>query len=334
MTLHYIDGFEDTVSTVSRWSSKPTVTSPGRFGVGSCAGSSLGGMYLIFPDTSDLIVGVAIKPNIFKDTIWWIGVGNSDGVQNTIACGQNTSEFALLRGASSVLAGGTKIITKSSGIAAGNWYYVEFRLTLNDTGGTATMWVDGAQAGTFTGDTRQSGTQTIYNRLYIGSDDGWGGYIDDVYVVSADATAPNTNLGDSRVTTLFPNGNGTTSGGTGSDGNSTDNYALVDETTYNSADYVDFPTTVKDTYAYSDASLNSGATIHGIQVASYIAKTDVGSITAKPVVRSGGTEVDGTAVTPTSTTAVEFDEVFVTKPGGGAWTASTIDAAEFGLKGE
>src|SRR5437764_673985 len=52
-------------------------------------------------------------------------------------------------------------------------------------------------------------------------------YLDDLYVCDATGTTNNTFLGDVRVHTLVPSGNGTDSGLTGSDGNQVNNYQLV-----------------------------------------------------------------------------------------------------------
>jgi hypothetical protein len=141
-------------------------------------------------------------------------------------------------------------------------------------------------------------------------------------------------LGDTKIITSFPSSNGSSSSWTGSDGNSTDNYLLVDETnpdddtTYVQSDTVG----QKDLYGFP--SLGSTATsIVALGVDINCRKTDATSRTICAVVKSGATEQDGANVAVTDTYFYQIQNILPTNPNTGtAWTQATVEAAEIGQK--
>jgi hypothetical protein len=223
-----------------------------------------------------------------------------------------------------------------SGVAAtsGVWHGVEIYMEIHDTAGVIKLWVNGQttpaidQSGI---DTRNGGTG-IVDIMYVTMPGGGSQNISysDWVLYDENTSKP---IGDVRVESLLPNGNGNSSQLVGSDGNSTDNYLLVDETPYNSdTDYVESSTVGnKDTYAFGNLTPTSG-TILAVQARLLAKKTDAGTREFKPVYRSGSTEVDGATMTLTSGYTVSGTDIQETKPGGGAWTISDVNAAEFGVK--
>jgi hypothetical protein len=143
----------------------------------------------------------------------------------------------------------------------------------------------------------------------------------------------NDYLGDIRVECLFPNGDGASSAFVGSDGNSVNNYLLVDETVPNDdTDYVQ-GTVVgdKDTYAYQDLTTTAGS-VYGVNIIPRHRKADAGGRTAVTVGReSGGTEADSSAITILDSYIYNYD-IRETKPSGGAWSISEVNGAQFGMK--
>jgi hypothetical protein len=218
------------------------------------------------------------------------------------------------------------------------WYYVDLEAFINDTTGTAALYINGALRATFgPGDTRNAGTAGLINQIQIGPNPSVaiaGTFefdIDDLYVCDNAGSVNNGRLGDVRVEALFPSGNGNSSQLVGSDANSTDNYLLVDEAAPSTADYVESSTPGdKDTYAYGDLTPAAG-TVHGVQIIPYAAKTDAGARTIVSVARLSGTEEDSAAKT-LSTTPLYLPDIRETKPGGGAWSISDVNSAEFGVK--
>jgi hypothetical protein len=229
------------------------------------------------------------------------------------------------------MVGATVIGTSAAGaVVFDQWNYVEARILVADSGGTFELRVNGTAVISFTGDTRNGGATANIDCVRIYGRNGTTHDYDDLYVLDNTGSENTTFLGDVAIECLRPNGNGNSSQWVGSDGNSTDNYQLVDDTTVNVSDYVQSSTSGhKDTYAYSDLTATTG-TIAAVQVVSYVAKTPGTALSVQQVARSGGTE---TAGAPRALGGwVPITDVFEVKPGSGAWTISDVNAAEFGIQ--
>lgn len=153
------------------------------------------------------------------------------------------------------------------------------------------------------------------------------------YFLEVDATTPNDFLGHIRFGVGDPNGDGANSDFVGSDGNSVNNYALVDEGfTASSADYVQSPT-VGDTDTYAHPSLPSTAlSIIAVCPLVQALKTDAGTRAIRPIIRSGGTEYEGDEQFLGLSYQV-YKHAFLQNPDGPAdWDETTYDAAEIGLR--
>lgn len=213
-------------------------------------------------------------------------------------------------------------------------YYIEIKATIHDSTGAVDVHVNEVSDISISGqDTRNGGLASVDQlRFGFAADNSVGGVdYDDMYVCDTTGSVNNDFLGDVRVEALFPNGNGNTSNLVGSDGNSTDNYLLVDETAPNTTDYVESSTVSdKDTYAYTNLTPTSG-TVKGVQILSYARKTDAGTRSIATIARHSGTEVDSSNFT-LSTSYAYFRDIRETKPGGGAWSISDVNGAEFGVK--
>jgi hypothetical protein len=230
----------------------------------------------------------------------------------------------------------TQVATASlRGTREGVWTWFEVYCKIADSGGRFKVIQNGEVIIDFTGDTRNGGNASADRLIFGGINAGVGsGNWDDLYICDASGSAPNnTFLGEVRVEALFPTGNGNSSVLVGSDGNSTNNYLLVDETTSpDSADYVESSTPGdKDTYAFGDPTPASG-TVFGVQINPWAAKTDAGVRSIVSVARLSGTETDGPVKTLLQNDQVYVYDVRATKPGGGAWSLSDVSNAEFGAK--
>lgn len=235
---------------------------------------------------------------------------------------------------------GTLLGTCSTTLVENAWYYIEFKCNISDTVGAPAVMVNGiaetitwATGTSTTQDTRNGGNASA-DRVRIAT----GGAsatqtvdYEDLYVCDGTGSTNNDFLGDVRVEATFPNGNGNSSQLVGSDGNSTDNYLLVDEAAPATADYVESSTPGdKDTYAFGNLTATSG-TVYGVQILPYAAKTDAGSRSIVSVARLSGTETDG-AVQTLSATPAYGPSIRETKPGGGAWSIANFNSSEFGAK--
>jgi hypothetical protein len=227
----------------------------------------------------------------------------------------------------------TTLATSAAGVIPANGFsYIEFKATVNDTTGAYEVRVNGATVLSGSGaDTRDGGTGVVTTIALLHAAN--NSYIDDVYICDGAGSANTTFLGDVRVDAGLPNANGNSSQLLGSDGNSTNNYQLVDETPPNDdTDYVGSATaSQKDTYGFPNM-LHTPSSIFGVQVSINAKKDDAGLRSVCSVTRSGGSDTDG-ATQALGTSYVYFLEVLENDPNtAAAWTQSGYNAAEFGLK--
>ena len=236
---------------------------------------------------------------------------------------------------------GTQLGSASAALSRDTWYFVELKVTISDTG-SYEVRIDGVNVNSSGSADTRNGANASANTIRVGNTTagvlGSGMLIDDLYVcdgtTGAGSNPCNDFLGDVRVENILPTGNGNSSQLDGSDGNTTDNYLLVDDadtavdgdTTYvESADVGD-----KDTYAYGNITPSSGD-VFFVQPIPYARKTDAGGRSICSIARLSSTEVDS-ADKPLSVSYRYYPDVRETKPGGGDWTVSDVNSAEFGVK--
>lgn len=233
-------------------------------------------------------------------------------------------------------AGTTLIGPGATTLTINVWYYIEFKVKIDDTTGTADVRVNGLLDLSGTGlDTRNGGSASA-DRVQLGSlidNTPFTGYWDDFYACDSSGSVNNDYLGDIRVVPLYPNGNGATSNLAGSDGNSVNNYALVNEVGDNDGDtsYVQSATVNdKDTYAMDDLTPTSG-TVYGVKTVLSVKKDDAGARSVAAITRLSGTEVLGSD-RALSTTYQHLWDIRETKPGGGSWSIADVNGVEVGMK--
>lgn len=158
--------------------------------------------------------------------------------------------------------------------------------------------------------------------------------MDDVYLCDDQGPAPyNTFLGDVRVETLVPNNNGSFSQLLGSDGNSVDNYQLVDEQPAVITDYVGSATIgQRDTYQFTDL-VSTNVQVLGVQTFAAATKSDAGIANIKTIERlASGTERLSGAIALPASLGMIGGGVRTTDPAGAAWTMASVNAAQFGVE--
>lgn len=298
-------------------------------------------MYIDWPvaGLSEFIYGSGIRMNV-------IGAGNhisfreiASGANHVILATDATGHLIAKHGGTGAQYG----VTSPQAFAAAAWYWIEVRLKIHDTLGTievrvnGDVWIGATPAGAggpLTGlDTRNAGLGVCDRFYYTSAFFNNGLNIDDVVGIDPNvAPAPTSFIGDSRIECISPNGNGASSQWVGNDGNSVDNYLLVDEVPHNSdTDYVQSNVVGdKDTYAYGNLSLTSG-TIHGVKTTTVARKNSAGTRKMKAVGRVSGTEEDS-AEFNLADSYVYFEDIKHTKPGGGSWAIADVNGAEFGVK--
>jgi hypothetical protein len=234
---------------------------------------------------------------------------------------------------------GTVIGTSSLSIPIelGQWRHIEWRAVISDTTGAVEVRVDGVTAITYSGDTRNGGTVGAINDFGLQVFD-FANYTDmmqlcDLFIWDESGTGDYTGwMGDMKIETLRPNGNGSANQLVGSDGNSVDNYLLVDETTPSASDYNGSATIgQRDLYAVSNLSSTAG-NVKAVQVHAQAFKSDATAASMKVLTKSGVNEnVSASFALPSTAGWIESD-IQVAKPGGGSWTISDVNSMEIGAE--
>lgn len=222
-------------------------------------------------------------------------------------------------------------------IQVDTWHYIEMKILVADSG-TWEVRVDGVAVLSGSGDTRNvAGAANVDTIQFYGT--GGATYLDDFILLNGVDSGVvgrpnNTFIGDVFVEALFPTGNGNSSQFDGSDGNSTDNYLLVDElgsdgdTTYVESGVDD----EKDTYQFGNTSGTGG--VAGVVAYARARRTDADSRDIAIVSRlstATPTEQDS-ADQPLASSYAGHGEVFEADPGGDPWTRPNVDAGEWGAK--
>jgi hypothetical protein len=292
-------------------------------------------------EEDDLIIaGVAYKPTAFNTT----GLNvifqllSDDGATIHLTIGHTAAgKIRVTRGDFNGTTLGDEAGTTFS--ALNSYKQIEVKARLHDSTGSVEVRVDGNTTPVInlsSQDTKNGGTKTVFDAIYLRGNlstaNGGQGQFDDFYVCNEQSGTNNDFLGDVVVQTVFPSGNGATSNLVGSDGNSTDNYLLVDETAPNTSDYNGSATVdQKDTYAMGNTS-GTPTSIRAVRLNAYAAKSDAGSRSFALVVRSGGTEADSSDI-PLSTTFQYYGTIFLLDPtDSNAWSQAKVDGIEAGFK--
>lgn len=312
-------------------------TATGRGGVGRSYATT-GTTYTMagsFDPISEGIVACALTWSSLSTGGAQVGIGFMEGASPIhLNLHYSTGTYAIARGGSTILDSGV------SGVS-NQWYYHEWKFKIHDSEGYLQWWIDGQFVGEYEGDTRNGGTGVV-NRIGFGRIGGAGatGSIDDLYVMDlTDGTATqgapfNDLLGvDTRVLSLLPTGNGDSSQWTGSDADSTDNYAHLDEQSTSTADYVQGGAGEKDLYVVGD--LIAGYEPHAMRTVAVAGKSDLGPVPDVDLITKG----DGsTERVETTIVGAPFDyttyagPIRFTDPDGDPLTETNVNAHQIGVE--
>lgn len=233
----------------------------------------------------------------------------------------NDKLIKLKRGTTTTLVSGNKIINVNT------TYLIEVYFKIADSGGRATVKVDGVQDIDFTGDTKpDANTQFDRVRLGYGPSSGYTAYAYFDNFIMDDAAW----IGDTKIQAVVPTGAGNTTGWTPSAGA---NWQCVDEKPASDADYVSINSNdVTDTYATENMAGTIGS-VKCVQVQAR-SRTD-GSPTPtnlKLAVRSGATDyLSGDKTVPVSEKGLWH--LWENNPAdAAAWEEADINAMEIGIK--
>lgn len=335
MSIVFIDGFDHyTITNMTRKWTSNTIGSAmvtGRTGAGQALQlTTTGSCEKVFNNTSQAWrIGFAVNLQSQTGSTFQV-ISLKDNTSSQVELTWlNSRRFQFSRNGTLVGSAGATTLSTST------WYYIEFYVSIKDSIslGNAQLYINGVQELNLPATTDIKNTANSFaDRVNISGGGFWSFYIDD-FVVSqeADTTTP-TFLGDRKVATLYPDGSGNYSDFTGSDGNSVNNYQLVDETLTDDNDYVTGDAvSFRDSYSFTNPS-QTPTTVDAIQVVSNIRKDDTGSRTGRTFVRVSGTNYEGSDIT-LSTSYIMDCNLYTSNPNTTlAWTASDVNALEAGVK--
>lgn len=219
-----------------------------------------------------------------------------------------------------------KIATTAGSITHNIWTYLELRLYAGSTDGEYEIRINGATAASGAG-VRTRDNVNYYDTLRLQTNIATH-YLDDLYVRGDTVLQSGGFFGDVEIQCKFPDADGTYTDLTPSSGS---NWQNVDErppdadTTYNASG----TTGHKDSYSFDDISLSS-QTIRSLQLSMRAKKTDSGSQSIAPFVKSGGTEQTGTTQALSTSYGYHVGNYDTDPDTSLAWSESGVNAAEFG----
>lgn len=235
---------------------------------------------------------------------------------------------------------GTLLETATETIVYNQWYLFEIHYKIDDTVGRFEVFMDGVQIIDYTGNTKFS-SYTVFDNIQYGPDQFLGGSVviafDDLAMNDVNGGVDDSWCGDGVVIKITPDGNGTHQNWHGSDGDSTDNYLLVDEYPYDSdTTYVYHDggeSGVQDQYTLSDYS-GANKTILRIYPEARMKKTAAAPFTVKlGTLASGGTDAMSPARNLTTNYArVVGSEQKVNPVDSNTWEEADIDALQVVLE--
>jgi hypothetical protein len=333
MALRFVDSFDhwaigDALEKYSAASTASCSIGTGRNSTSSFRGAGVNNASLSrsLDNQASWVVGLAIK---------WTGFSVNTGP--FIALLDSATSQCDLRvtsgGELQVTRGGTQLaITSGLGLTTGAWYFIEFKVTIDNAGSYAVR-VNGSAVAALTGsgDT-QAGSNAYANIIRIGMFPGGGGGgtfdIDDLYVLDGQAGL-NDFLGDCRVKCVLPDGDGNYTAWTASAGS---DYQCVDETTPNDdTDYIS-SSNATDRASFTYGAVGVTGNVKGVQLCLSARKDDAGTRTIQHSTRISSTDYDGASVNVADGYAY-YPKVWENSPAtSSAWTVAEIDGAEFGVE--
>ena len=229
----------------------------------------------------------------------------------------------LIEGTVQVRRGNTTILNSTVSVPAGTRSYIEIRVVLDNSSGSVELQINGVPAGSFEGDTINSGSTLTNIR--------WGGQdatiaLRDIYIMEY-----GDFLGEIVVRALRPNGAGVDDDWTASAGG--DNYEMVNQATPDDDTYVASNTDGdRDLYQFEDPEVSTDSRIHAVQAVVRGRRVDGGGATLRLLAASGGSEEasDGHGL---SDMIRYHTSTFVTNPATGQpWTIQELATAQFGFE--
>lgn len=336
MALRFVDGLQH-YAIPSQIGTKYTAynDSGSLSGITTMTGRRAGATALVFRTTSDYVT-----LTLDSQQTWIIGLayqinGSESGalLQINDSAGNNQLCVAITSGnAIQLIRGsqyGTVLATSSQALALNTWYYIEIKMTIASSGGLFEARVNEQVWVTYSGNT-QSSSNANANTFTIKGRTSHNAF-HDVYICDGTGSRGNTYLGDCRVDTVMPSGAGNYAQFS-VQGNA-NNWANVNETPLDNDTTYNYSATVGTLDSFACAALTAiTGTIFGVQENLVARKDDAGARSLAGTTRVSSTDYVG-ATLPITTSYLDYRQIWDQNPNtSAAWTASQINASEFGYK--
>lgn len=335
MTLLFCDGFDHYTTATDKWtqaSSMGPSTSAKRFATGQGARATDLTSYMrktLSTTYTTLIMGFAVK--LTSGFQACLIAAFASGSTTICRIRVNSSGQLFVENGSSTTIGAASAGTQMSST---RFHFIEWKVLFSTTVGTVVVKLDGVTIFNLSGvNTGGANADTVY----IGPLAGGGGSTedyDDFWVCDTSGSVNNDFLGDMRVYTLYPSGNGNYSQMARTGGSGSGNYTAVQEATADGdTSYVSDATPGDiDSYAFDDLPATAN-TVQAVQFDHYARIDDAGPRTIAPFMRHSTTDSVGTTSgnVPSSYAVLRtIHEASIQTAA--AWTTSEINASEFGTK--
>jgi hypothetical protein len=284
----------------------------------------------VFSAISSGVVGFSVRFDSTNVNTHFLSLLDPQGFEH-IRLTRNSSGQILITRTGNALTGGTTV----GSFPDETWFWVELKFSIADSIGanSVQLWVNGVlEATVATGqDTRNGGDGSVQS-IYLGGFVAGGGInirYSEFYV--SDSTTP---LGDCRVESLFPNGNGDTqnfSATSGTHWQEVDDNPADDNSTYVESAAPD------DIELFQMTNLSSNpSVIHAVSPWLCTQKTDAGTKTFAPIIRLSSTNYEQANVNAFDSYSYNNPVILELNPdspgGTDPWDLTAVNAAQVGLK--
>jgi hypothetical protein len=212
------------------------------------------------------------------------------------------------------------------------WHFIECKISW-DGDITAIVRVDSNEV--YNGTLASSEPiDSVFNRFYLGSESGFDqSHFDDFYLLDDTGTVNNDFLGEIAIEAVLPNGAGTnsdmTATGAATNHEATDENPPDSDTTY----VVSGTLNHKDSHATGNLTTTNITDVLGVQTNVFARKESTSTRELNDVVRSGGTDYNGSISHGLTTTYEYYTTPHDTDPNTGSqFTETNFNSAEFGYE--
>jgi hypothetical protein len=280
----------------------------------------------------ELIVGVAfyIPNQSFPSGMQIIEFLDTTNVQCDLRV-DSTGHLFFTRNGTTLGSASSLALVVNSG-----WHYIEMQAKIDNTTGTAQVWVDGLSWVSLTGQDTQNTANAFANRVYINQSYGIVNYIKDIYILDTGTGTNTSRTGDVTVSVFYPNAAGVNQQYTNNGGSSQTN--SVQDGINHTGTWPDGDTTyISDATIghisdFAHQALSLTGTFYGVVHVTYMRKDDAGARSAAQVCLSSATTEVGATIVLGNSYNYYYDVLEQNPNTSTAWTPTTFNAATFGVK--